>query len=335
MLGRTSFVRAICCTAFIAVCGFSTALFAASREAADFPPGAFSDGGHYRLADFEGKVLVLFFYEQNCPTCRGLIPKRNQVVDQFKDKPVKFLAVGPGDSLVETIAYTRDTHLKMPVFSDLFGVMQTRYGFNISLQNIYQFRIIGPKGDIVGMSMEPAEIERAVANVKWKYKDGGYDKSLNPIIDLLEWNQYEPALRQLKVATKAGNKSIAESANKLMEAVKAEGKTWLDEADKAKESDPVKAYDLYTKVSTVFAHEEMAKTADAALKALAKNKTVTQEVAARALYDQLSVAARRAAMTQKPQFIRQAQMVATKYPETPTGKKAKELAEDLERASAE
>jgi hypothetical protein len=40
--------------------------------------------------------------------------------------------------------------------------MQTRYGFEISLRNIYQFRIIGPKGEIVGMSMEPAAIEKAL-----------------------------------------------------------------------------------------------------------------------------------------------------------------------------
>jgi thiol-disulfide isomerase/thioredoxin len=335
MLRSIFSLRSLLCACFL--CGLFSAGTSASAasEAADFPPGAFSDGGKYKLADFEGKVLVLFFYEQGCPTCRGLIPERNKVVDQFKDQPVKFIAVAPGDTLVDAIGYTRSTHLKMPAFSDLFGVMQTRYGFSISLRNIYQFRIIGPKGNIVGMSMEPAAIEKALSDVKWKYKDGGYDKSLNTVIDMLEWNQYEPAVRQLKISTKAGNKTVAESATKLMDAVKAEGKGWLDEAAKASETDPIKAYDLYKKVSAVFAGDEMAKTADAALKTLAKDKTVVAELAARTMYDQLGTAAARAQMTQKPVFIKQAQAIATKYPDTATGKKAKAFAEDLEKATAE
>src|SRR4051812_48248131 len=90
-------------------CVLSATLFAAAptpaaaKDAADFPPGTFSDGGHYKLSDFEGKVVVLFFYEQNCPKCRGLIPERNKLVDQFKDKPVKFLAVGPGDTRMDVL----------------------------------------------------------------------------------------------------------------------------------------------------------------------------------------------------------------------------------------
>src|SRR5688500_14768563 len=99
----------------------------AGAAAADFPPGAFSDGGRYKLSDLEGKVVVLFFYEQNCPSCRASIPARNKVIDQYKDKPVKCLAIAPGDTLAEASGYTRDTKLKMPAFSDLFGVMQTRY----------------------------------------------------------------------------------------------------------------------------------------------------------------------------------------------------------------
>ena len=169
------------------------------------------------------------------------------MVEQFKGKPVKFIAIGTGDTLTDVKSYVRSTQLTMPVFADTLGVMQHRYGLQISLQNIYQFRVIGPDGHIVGHSMDPAAIERAVANVKWKYKDGGYDPKLNNVIELLEWNQYAPALAQLRPLTKAGNKPVAESATKLMGAVKAEGKQWLEDAEKAKaaEEDPVKAYDLY------------------------------------------------------------------------------------------
>jgi hypothetical protein len=31
--------------------------------APDFPPGIFTDGGHYSMEDFKGKVLALYFFE--------------------------------------------------------------------------------------------------------------------------------------------------------------------------------------------------------------------------------------------------------------------------------
>jgi cytochrome oxidase Cu insertion factor (SCO1/SenC/PrrC family) len=33
-------------------------------EAADFPPGRFTDGNKYSLADLRGKVVVLYFFEK-------------------------------------------------------------------------------------------------------------------------------------------------------------------------------------------------------------------------------------------------------------------------------
>jgi peroxiredoxin len=309
----------------------------AGAGAPDFPPGVFSDGGHYKMADFEGKVVVLFFYEKDCPTCRGKIPARNKVVDQFKDKPVKFVAVAPGDTFTEAVAYTRETRLKMPSFSDVFGVMQGRYGFQISLKNIYQFVVIGPKGTVVAnnIDMNPADIEKALAGVTWKYKTENQPAALAGIVDMLEWNQHESAIARLKPLTKAGNKQVAEAATKLWDEVKAEGKSWFDEAAKAADADPVKAYDLYKKVSVAFAGDDLGKQADATLKTLAKAKPVVDELAARAMFDKMTAAFQRAQLTQKPAFVTQAGVVAAKYPETATGKRAKALADELAAATAE
>ena len=323
---------ALLASALSAACLVSRASAAgkAGEQAPDFPPGVFSDGGHYKLADFEGKVLILFFYEQDCPTCRGLIPERNKVVQQFKDKPVKFIAVGAGDSIPDVMSYVKGTRLAMPSFADNMGVMEHRYGQHLSLQNIYQFRIIGPDGKIVGYRMEPAEIEKAVAGVKWKYKDAGYDPKLGNILELLEWNQFDRAIPMLRPLTK-GKQPVNESAAKLYDALKTDAKGWLDEADKAaKAEDAVKAYDLYAKVSTCFAGDDIAKTADAALKTLKKSKTVSDELAARALYDQLGVTMSKVAHNRREDVIGFCRGIEKKYPNAPTAKKAAELAKDLE-----
>ena len=36
----------------------------AGEQAADFPPGQFTDGGRYSLEDLRGKAVVLYFYEK-------------------------------------------------------------------------------------------------------------------------------------------------------------------------------------------------------------------------------------------------------------------------------
>src|SRR4051812_32058677 len=177
--------------------------------------------------------------------------------------------------------------------------------------------------------MTPEAVESALKNVKWKYKDAGYDPKLNNVVELLEWNQYEAAVRQLKPLTKAP-KGVGESATKLMEAVKAEGKGWLDEADKAKESDPVKAYDLYARVSAVFPGDDMAKTADAAAKGLKSNKAVADELAARAMYQSLTTAMAKATLNRRAEVAGFCQQIAKKYPNAPTGKKAADLAKDIQ-----
>ena len=135
--------------------------------APDFPPGEFSDGKQYKLSDYAGKQLVvLFFYEQECPTCRRTIPERNKVVQQFEGKPVKFLAIGAGDSLEEVKAYAAQTHLHMPIFADKRSVMQKAYGIHISLGNIYQVRLVNLEGKIIAYDMNPSTLNTALSDME-------------------------------------------------------------------------------------------------------------------------------------------------------------------------
>jgi peroxiredoxin len=304
-----------------------------SEQAPDFPPGVFSDGGHYRMSDFEGKLLVLFFFESECPRCKGTIPDRNAVVAQFKDKPVKFIAVGPHNSLNEAKAYISETKLAMPVFADSLNIMESLYGQNISLSNIYQFRVIGPDGRIIGYDMTPEQINGALASVQWKYKNGGFDPRLSGIIEMLEWNQYEPAMNQLRPLRKAQSKGLAEAAEKLYQAVHAEGEKWKERADKlAADGKPVEAYDLYVKIGNLFVGDDPAKSVAEPLKTLKTNKTVTSEMSARQAYQQLYSAVPKASMQQRDQVARFCASIAAQYPDTPTGERAKNLAEAIAKA---
>jgi len=220
-----------------------------SNEPPGFPAGLFTDGKTYQLSDFKGKVVVLFFYESQCPRCKGTIPERNDVVKAFEGKPVKFIAIGASDSLDSASGYGRETKLQMPIFADNLGLMEARYNQKISLMNIWQFRVIGPDGNIVGLDMTKETIEKALKDAAWRYDPKEYDAKLKPALDAFEWNQWDAGMKLLAPLRRNPTKAIAESANKFYDVLKKEGEEWKAEADKIVETDPVKAYDLYGKVA--------------------------------------------------------------------------------------
>ena len=304
-----------------------------SGQTPDFPPGLFTDNHVYHLSDFQGKVVVLYFGCNICPRNRGSVPERNKIVQQYRDKPVKFLAIMPAP-LSAAREYANGTHLLMPCFADAMGVMQHRYGTSISLNNIWQFRVIGPDGKIVAQDMQPEDIDHAIKDVKWKYRDDGYDPKLAGIVDLLEWNQYESAMRLLRPWTKQKTKT-GQSAQALYDKVKTEAGQWSADADKAMDSDKARAFDLYSKVAACFPDDDLGKHAAEALKTLKKDKAVTDELAARQMYARLYLVMSQATSRQKAQVVAYCQSISTKYPDTPTGKTAADLAQELQDSSVE
>jgi hypothetical protein len=49
--------------AALALAGTVSAQGKFGEQAPDFPAGAFTDGNQYKLSDFQGKVVVLYFFE--------------------------------------------------------------------------------------------------------------------------------------------------------------------------------------------------------------------------------------------------------------------------------
>jgi hypothetical protein len=94
----------------------------------------------------------------------------------------------------------------------------------------------------------------------------------------------------------------------------------------------VKAFDLYSKASAAFTGDDLGKKADAALKPLRSDKTVVAELAARKMYDQLANVMAAANPKKKMELAGFCHSLATKYPNTPTGKKAAALADELQAA---
>lgn len=238
-----------------------------------------------------------------------------------------FFAVAAGDTLADAKKYVGETRMAMPVFADALSLMESRYGQQISLNNVHQTRVIDPTGKVVEYRFEEASIEKALDGAKWKYKDEA-DKKLDPAVLPLEMGRYAEGMQKLKPFLK--RKDTAESAQKVYDKVKAEVQGWVGEADGCKTSDPVKAYDLYTKAAAVFGRTEEPGTAAAAgVKALGEDKAVKSELEARKAFAKVTAALTRATPQQKGEVAKFCHDIVKKYKGTPTAEKARALAAEL------
>jgi len=61
--------------------------------APEFQVAAIDDERPIRLADYEGKVLVLNFWATWCPPCKQEIPAFNDLYEEYRDEGLEFLGV--------------------------------------------------------------------------------------------------------------------------------------------------------------------------------------------------------------------------------------------------
>ena len=249
----------------------------------------------------------------------------------MQGKPVKFMAIGANMTPVEALGYQKSTGMQMPIFADNLGIMQDRYGFKISLQNIMQFRVVDAAGKINGFSFDDKSIEQVIAKapVEQKYTSMNLDAKFVPVLDLLEYGQYPIAMKQVSTFKKTAKKNDLLAVTSIQEAVKKEVDQWTDDAESAKESDPVKAYDLYAKIAASMPGEPIAKTATASMKKLEANKTVKAELTARTAYSKIAQAMSMATAAAKPAVAHALAEITRKHADTPTAIRAQALVDEL------
>ena len=261
------------------------------KVAPEFPPGLFSDGGSYSMADFEGKVLTLIFYESKCPTCAKAVPEYGQLARTFAGEPVYVLAVAAEDSANETQQYMARTGMDVPVFVDHVGLFSDAYDFDISLNNIRQIVVIDGNGNVRRAGFKPEGavevIRAALPTAKWKYDPSQYPAMFGPMLQRAELGDWPLVLRELKRLERAKDEETTAAAAKLLAAAEAEADAWLAEAKElASAEKPAQAYAVYEQVAMRFPLlTDRATTAREAGERLEKDEAVQRELAARREYD--------------------------------------------------
>jgi hypothetical protein len=308
----------------------SAARAAAGSAAPDFAPGAWTDNQEHHVSDFRGKILLVFSFDPKYVDSPADVKKKLQTYELFiRDKPVAVLGVIAGHRDIPMAQQLiRPVGVDVPMFFD--NISQTSRTFSYSGYSSVYVRMVDPDGKLNGgYNVSPMEVDAAVKNLKWKYKDNGYDKRLDAVVELFEWNHYEAGMKKLQPQRKSPNKEMAASAEKLYQDVRAEGQQWMEEADGAKELDPVKAYDLYVKLAGLFQGDELAKTASAAVGQLKSNKAVQEELAARDMYRRLYAVIPKARYEQRVDVADYCEQIVKKFPNAPTATQAKVLYDSL------
>ncbi|MEU8796198.1 TlpA disulfide reductase family protein [Spirillospora sp. NPDC048819] len=106
---------------FISGDGNVTEYKPADRPSVQGVTGELLDGKPFKLADFQGKVVVVNFWASWCAPCRGEAPSLQHVYTENKDKGVEFLGVNFKDSKANAEAFERKFKITYPSLSDADG----------------------------------------------------------------------------------------------------------------------------------------------------------------------------------------------------------------------
>ena len=303
---------------------------AAWAQDLDFKGSGWVNAKDLSLERLKGKVIVLFFFEEECPRCLAGIPGRNALRRSYADKPVVFIAINSGTPKSAVEEYAKSNKMEWPIWVDDQRETEKPFGFKISLQNIYQWYVVDPEGKLHSAPFEEAalrtDIDKYLATAKMTFDGVTIPDKLKPLARDLELGQYDPNLADLAQIAAKGPKDIQSAAQAMYEKLKPLAESGLEKG-KALEGEGKKylAYLEYSKVAAWFKRTDYEKTAMAALAPLKKDKEVQEEIAAKAMLDQAKSLLSSSKKGDKESASVLLGMVQKKYPSTEAGREAAKL----------
>lgn len=85
----------------------------------------------HKLSDYKGKLVILRFWQKNCPACLKEMPLLSDFYVKYK-KDLVVLAVDMGDPLQFILAFTKEQNLKYPMLSDKLKIATEKYDVLVS-----------------------------------------------------------------------------------------------------------------------------------------------------------------------------------------------------------
>ena len=239
----------------------------------------------------KGKGVVLWFFEEECPKCRGKWPGMYELAKKYEAEPVIFIAVNSGNPREDVEQYARGVNLKWPVIVDSSRQMEKRWlRSEISLQNIHQVGLLLPNGKKTMGDWDDLEgsVQTALKGAAWKIDPKTVPAIFQPTWRLVELGKYAVAAPLVKKGLVTSNSEVKEAAGRIHAVIQAEIKAAAEKAAKARQAgDAWSAYKQYTALGAMFAGYDLPSDAVGASKELSTDEQVKRQLEAAKLLDSI------------------------------------------------
>jgi thiol-disulfide isomerase/thioredoxin len=319
-MNRVKLYRIVGCYLLLASCMLQVAALQAA-SAPDLPatmlnsPPLSKDG-------LRGKVVVLYYYEEGCPRCREAWPDKLKIAQSYQGKPVIFIAVNSGNPSAAVASYLSEVNCKWPTIVDQDRSFEKASGMEtpISLQNIYQARIITPDGDFVPANSQALNqsVEQHLGKASWKIDPKEVPDPLKLAWQLMEignFNQASAALNNVQKSLKDDASKAA--ADKIKSVIMTEYNNALATAKEAEAAgNPWAALKSYQVAASQFSSLPEAAELKTTMTKLSSDPKVIKELKAAKLWLGAQNAARQPNPATKKRAIQMAEQIVKEYPET-------------------
>ena len=209
-------------------------------------------------------------------------------------EPVVFIAVNSGTPPSKLAAYVRRHRITVPVVADVDRSLERACGVvpPISLQNIWQVRIITAQGQVVPGSARDlrAAVQQAALGARWNVDPRGIPGSLRSAWQAVETGNYQAAAKAIRRGLGSRKAEEKQAAQRLNDYVQQKIQEQLEAAQKALQQDRKwTAYRIYADVLKRFRGYGLSKDVRKQYQQLAKDPAVKTE---RALFKRLDGARR-------------------------------------------
>jgi thiol-disulfide isomerase/thioredoxin len=278
----------------------------------------------------KGKVVFLYFYEEDCPRCRGSWPGILESAQKYKDQPVVFIAINSGNETTAVKGYAKSVGLNWPTIVDTNRTFEKQLGVNeISVRNIYQSKVITPDGSLVTGRLNDvdASIKPYLDAAKWRVDPAVVPESLKPVWEAVEFGNYKAAVPAVTRALRSRDEATKAAAEKLDAAIKADMQSRLDAAKQAEAGgDAWTAYKQYNSVVDDFGSTPEGRDARTKARELSRHDDVKRQLKAASIFAQ----AKKLSESPNRQHHEQAQQImaqlADQYSDTEAGQAAARMA---------
>jgi peroxiredoxin len=174
------------------------------------------------LEAMKGKGVVIYFFEEQCPSCAKQWPNLTELSREFADKPVVFIAVSSGTERGAIQQYVQTNAVHWPIVLDPNREIEKAAGVgDISLKNIMQFVYVTADGELNrGDWKNPAgSAEKASVGAAWRVDPMGVPTSLKRTWAQVEFGHFAAAAPQIKTALADTKPEVKDAGEKMQAAV--------------------------------------------------------------------------------------------------------------------